>query len=169
MMSIAFRFIFFVLLQGLVMHQISNALSEFRYVQLVFYPLFISLLPIKMNTVQSLLLAFSMGLAIDFFYSSIGVHAAALVFTAYLKPLVVRQLQIQPSTLGRRGIRIIGIDLPVFVKMMAVLSLFHNLVYFNLLALSFSNFFHTLLLTFFSTLASLLLMLMYLLIFQPNQ
>lgn len=169
MMAIAVRFIFFVLLQGLVMHQLSNTLAEFRYVQLIFYPLFVVLLPIKMKTVQSMLLAFSMGLAIDFFYSSIGIHAAALVFTAYIKPFVIHQLQIQPTTSARRGIRIIGVELPMFIRLMTILMVIHNLVYFVLLAFSFSNFFHTLLLTFFSTIASLLLMLMYLLIFQPNQ
>ena len=168
-MAIAFRFIFFVLLQGLVMHQLSNTLAEFRYVQLIFYPLFVVLLPIKMKTVQSMLLAFSMGIAIDFFYSSIGIHAAALVFTAYIKPFVIHQLQIQPTTLGKRGIKIIGIEFPDFMRLMVVLTVVHNLVYFVLLAFSFSHFFHTLLLTFFSTIASLLLMLMYLLIFQPNQ
>lgn len=169
MISIAFRFVFFILLQGLVMHHLSNSLTEFRYVQLIFYPLFVFLLPLKMNTVQSMLLAFCVGIAVDFFYSSIGIHAAALVLTAYLKPFVVHQLQIQPTPLGRRGIRIIGIDLPEFIKLMVVLSLLHNLVYFILLAFSLSNFFHTLLITFFSTIASLLVMLMYLLIFQPNQ
>lgn len=169
MIPIGFRFVFFVLLQGLVMHHLSNALAEFRYVQLIFYPLFIFLLPLKMSTVQSMLLAFCVGIAVDFFYSSIGVHAAALVLTAYFKPFVVHQLQIQPTPLGRRGIRIIGIDLPDFIKLIVVLSLLHNLVYFILLAFSLSNFFHTLLLTFFSTIASLLVMLMYLLVFQPNQ
>lgn len=169
MISIAFRFIFFVLLQGLVMHQLSNTLAEFRYVQLIFYPLFVLLLPIKMKTVQSMLLAFSMGLAIDFFYSSIGIHAAALVFTAYIKPFVVHQLQIQPTTLGRGGIKIIDIEFPMFIRLMIILTFIHNLVYFLLLSFSFSNFFHTLLLTFFSSIASLLLMVMYLLIFQPKQ
>ena len=98
-----------------------------------------------MKTVQSMLLAFSMGLAIDFFYSSIGIHAAALVFTAYIKPFVIHQLQIQPTTLGRRGIKIIGIEFPEFMRLMVVLTVVHNLVYFILLAFSFSNFFHLLL------------------------
>lgn len=168
-MSIAFRFIFFVLLQGLVMHQLSNALADFRYIQLIFYPLFVLLLPLKMNTIQSMILAFSMGLIIDFFYSSIGIHAAALVVTAYLKPFFIHQMQVQRTTLGRKGIRIIGIELPIFIRLMVVLSLIHNLVYFMLVTFGFSNFLHTLLLTFFSTIASILLMLMYLLIFQPNQ
>lgn len=169
MMSIAFRFVFFVLIQGLVMHQVSNELAGFRYIHLIIYPLFVCLLPLKMNTIQGMLLAFTMGLLIDFFYSSVGVHAAALVLTAYLKPFVVYQMQIQQTTLGRRGIRIIGIEMPIFIRMMVVLTLVHNFTYFLLLAFSFSNFFHTLLLTFFSTIASLLLMLMYLLVFQPNQ
>lgn len=80
------RFVILVLLQGLVMSNI-NFLG---YINPYLYILFILLLPVNLDQTKVLLLAFLLGLSIDFFQDSGGVHAAACLVIAYLRPLFLR-------------------------------------------------------------------------------
>jgi hypothetical protein len=50
---------------------------------------FVLFLPIQMPKVMLLLLAFISGIAVDTFYDTIGVNAAAAVLLAYLRPYVL--------------------------------------------------------------------------------
>lgn len=56
------------------------------------YPIFIFLLPIKISHARLLLLSFGMGLTVDIFSNTGGIHAAASVFTAYLRPFLLNNL-----------------------------------------------------------------------------
>lgn len=49
------------------------------------YVAFILLLPIEINNLALMLIAFLLGFSIDIFYDSLGLHALALVFLAYLR------------------------------------------------------------------------------------
>lgn len=81
-----FRFIILVLLQVLVLNYI-NFLS---YINPYLYILFILLYPLKNNRVIFILLSFLLGLTIDMFLDSGGVHAAASVTIAFLRPFVLK-------------------------------------------------------------------------------
>lgn len=80
------RFVVLVLLQGLVFCNI-NFLG---YINPYLYILFIILLPVNLSQTKVILLGFLLGLSIDFFQDSGGVHAAACLVIAYLRPLVLR-------------------------------------------------------------------------------
>lgn len=80
------RFVVLVLLQGLVLCNI-NFLG---YINPYLYILFIILLPVNLSQTKVILLGFLLGLSIDFFQDSGGVHAAACLVIAYLRPLVLR-------------------------------------------------------------------------------
>jgi hypothetical protein len=65
-----------------------------RYISSAFvYPLIIILLPLSTSISVSLIIAFTVGLFIDFFYNSPGVHSGALVFTAFLRPYILKSFE----------------------------------------------------------------------------
>lgn len=80
------RFVFLVLLQALLL----NNIALFGYIVPYLYILFILRFPIGGN--RSLLLgsSFLLGLSIDIFLNSGGVHAAACVCMAYCRPFFLK-------------------------------------------------------------------------------
>ncbi len=81
-----FRFIILVLLQVLVL----NYINFLGYINPYLYILFILLYPLKNNRVVFILLSFFLGLTIDMFFDSGGVHAAAAVSIAFIRPFVLK-------------------------------------------------------------------------------
>lgn len=59
------------------------------------YPLFILLLPFDVKGWVLLVAAFFSGLAVDMFSDSMGMHAAASVFMAFMRPTVIRLISIK--------------------------------------------------------------------------
>ncbi len=80
------RFIVLILMQVLIFNQINL----FGFVTPYIYPLLILLLPFNINSVQKLFLAFVLGLCMDFFQNSGGIHAAATLVITYLRPFFLR-------------------------------------------------------------------------------
>ena len=87
------RFIFLVLLQGLVLQRIPNVMESYNQFEIFLYPIFIFLLPFKTPHPLLIALGFMVGISVDFFYDSPGVHASAGVFVAYIRPFVASILQ----------------------------------------------------------------------------
>ena len=85
------RFLGLFLVQVLIL---VNVEINSSYVNLYIYPLFLLLLPIRLQKVALLGIAFFVGISIDMFYDTAGVHAAACVFTAYIRSGVL--LVIEP-------------------------------------------------------------------------
>ena len=82
----AVRFIVLVLLQVVLLDHI-NFLG---YVNPYLYIFFILIYPLAGNKSLLILLSFLLGLSIDMFSSSGGIHAGASVFIAWIRPLVLK-------------------------------------------------------------------------------
>jgi len=80
------RFIVLVLVQTLVL----NNVNFLGYLNPYIYVLFIILFPIKNNRLLFLCLSFFLGLTIDLFLDSGGIHAAACVSIAYIRPVILK-------------------------------------------------------------------------------
>lgn len=80
------RFVLLILVQVLIL----NHFEIFGYVNPYIYPLLIILLPFNINSIQKLFLAFVLGICLDFFEDSGGIHTAATLVIAYLRPLFLR-------------------------------------------------------------------------------
>lgn len=80
------RFIFFLLIQVLVLNQIEIGFG----IQLMIYPLFILLLPVDMSVSALLLLAFLLGISIDAMSNTYGLHASSLLVVAYFRPIIFK-------------------------------------------------------------------------------
>lgn len=86
------RFMGLVAVQVLILKQLSLG----AYFSVLLYPLFIFFLPLQLATPYLVLLGFAVGLTVDVFYSSLGVHASAGAFSALARVLVF-------ATFGPRG------------------------------------------------------------------
>jgi len=82
--EVVLRILFFILLVLLQVLVFSN-MRIGAYVPYV-YVLFILIFPIKSDRSIFLFSSFLLGLSLDFFFSSGGVHAAACTIIAYIRP-----------------------------------------------------------------------------------
>lgn len=80
------RFIVLVLLQVLLLNNINLA----GYINPYLYIIFIILFPLDGNKGLLIFLAFLLGLSVDIFEDSGGVHAAACAFIAYIRPFILK-------------------------------------------------------------------------------
>lgn len=88
-----FRFILLWLMQVFVFKQVTLEHEYLRVFLVFIYPLFILLLPFRTPRYWVIVLGFVMGLAVDIFYDSPGIHASALTFMAFLRDWVFRWLE----------------------------------------------------------------------------
>lgn len=143
-------FILLVMIQILILNQvqISGYINPFMYI------LFILLLPVNSPAYALLILAFLMGVTIDVFSNSMGIHAFASVFIAYARPVVIRSVSIRDEELGDYpGLMQNGFSW--FLKYSAIIVFIHHLILFYLEVLTFSDFFNTLLRVFLSAFFSI--------------
>jgi len=133
------RFVILVLLQVLVLNQINF----FGYLDPYLYVLFILLLPFEVPGWILLLSSFFLGLSIDMFAGTSGIHTAASVFAAFARPGLIRFLEsskeIDPGM--EPGITNMGLGW-FFIYSISVIFL-HHLVLFYLEVFKFSGFFIT--------------------------
>ena len=80
------RFVLLLLFQVLVFYNINL----FGYINTYPYVLFIILFPVNANKNALLIASFSLGLLLDVFLNSGGVHAAACVILAFVRPYLFK-------------------------------------------------------------------------------
>jgi len=162
------RFIFLVLLQVLVFKRVTFSVEGFNYVSVIIYPIFILLLPHRTPHTLLVLLGFAMGLAVDVFYSSPGVHAAALVFTAFCRPFLLKIFEPRGGYNQNQSPTKSQIGINSFVFYAASLMALHMIVYFSIQAFSLVYIGEILLRTIFSFFPSLLFVIIYQYLFDPK-
>jgi hypothetical protein len=84
-------FVVLVLIQVTVLNQVEFS----GYANPYIYVLFVLLLPVNSPRYILLLSAFFVGIVIDIFTDSMGIHAAATVFIAYIRPSVIRMISVR--------------------------------------------------------------------------
>lgn len=84
-----FRFVLFL---GLQVYVLDNIPPLHRFIIPVIYFLFILWLPFSVSRFWLLLIGFFTGLSLDYFTMTPGLHAAACVLIAYLRPFIVNLL-----------------------------------------------------------------------------
>lgn len=162
------RLFFIFLLQVLVLKRINLSFSEFNYIFIYIYPLFILLLPIKVNRILQLTLALVLGLAVDMFYDSPGLHTAALVLTAYLKKSVLKFLEPVEGYTLESSLGMVKYGFNWFLIYSSLLLFVHLFVYFMLEAFAFQFMLGVLLRTVFSFIISQVLILLYMVLMRPK-
>jgi rod shape-determining protein MreD len=150
------RFVVLVLLQVLVLNniQISGFIIPYIYV------LFILLLPFETPGWLLLLGGFALGLSIDMFANTLGMHTAATVFMAFLRPYVLRMIAPRDDYETGSYPRIYYYGFEWFLKYTLILVFAHHFILFYIEVFRFSEFFSTLLRVLLSSLLSVILIIL---------
>ncbi len=138
------RFITLVLVQVFLL----NNINLYGYINPYIYLLFILLYPFNGNSTLLIIWSFFLGLSIDVFEDSGGVHAAASAFIAYLRPYILKfsfGLSYEYNV-----VKISKASVPEKLTYLAAMIFLHHLVLFMMEIFSFNHMFLVLKSTVFS-------------------
>ena len=163
------RFVALVLFQGLILRRLELTGGLWDYIHPMVYPLFIIMLPIRMPSTLVILLGFAVGMIMDVFYASLGIHAAATVFLGFIRKTVINAMEPRGgynlndtptrSSLGMRW----------WITYVAILMGIHQFFYFSVEAFTFVYIVDILLSTLFSFVVSMAFVYMIQLLFDPSE
>ena len=164
------RFCIIILLQVLILNKItlrwwSEPVGFPIFIPYV-YPLFILLLPFETPVWALLIMGFLLGVSIDSFMNTAGMHAFATILLAYLRTNVLSALL--PRNLSeyagqQPSIKSMG-WMP-FLVYSSFLIVLHHLVFFTIELWNFSNIGFLMLKVLASSVTSMLFIIVYLLLF----
>lgn len=120
------RFVLFFFLQVVILNQIEVGYG----VQIMIYPLAILLLPVEMNVMYIMVLAFSLGACIDSFSNTFGLHTSALLAMAYSRPIVFKLFAPRDGYENVVEASFFTMGRGWFVRSFGLLLLIHHLWYF---------------------------------------
>ncbi|AJR03333.1 hypothetical protein [Siansivirga zeaxanthinifaciens] len=152
---------FFLLVATQVL--ICNHINFLGYINPYIYILFIALFPVKNNRVIIICLSFLLGISVDLFQDSGGIHAAACVFIAYVRPVILKfsfGMMYEHQT-----VKFDSVDFGAKTAYLVILTLLHHLVLFSLEIFSISKIILVLQKTLFSSIFTILLCLVITIIF----
>ncbi len=133
-------FVVLALLQVLLFNQVnlSGFLNPYIYV------LFILLLPLSMAPYQVLLLSFLMGIVIDWFSNSLGLHASAAVVLGFFRLPVVHLITTREAEqVEYPGLKQTGMNW--FLLYVTILVFIHHFFLFSVEVFTFESFHRTIL------------------------
>ncbi len=164
------RFCIIVLLQVLILNKITlrwwSEPSGFPVFIPYVYPLFILLLPFETPVWALLIIGFILGLSVDTFMNTAGMHACATVLIAYLRTNVLSALLPRNlSEYSNQSPTIKSMGWMPFLVYSLFLIILHHFVFFTLELWNFSNFGFLLLKVVASSVTSMLFIIVYLLLF----
>jgi rod shape-determining protein MreD len=133
------RFIALVLVQVLIIKNIELG----RFINPFIYVLFIVILPFETPKWALLFIAFFLGITIDMFYDTAGLHAAACVFMAYIRPGVLKLFSPRDGYESGTQPSIQYLGIPWFLSYAGILVIAHHLILFYMEIFRFSEFFST--------------------------
>jgi len=149
------RFIVLLFVQVLVINQIELT----GYINPYLYIMFIMMLPINLNKHLVLLLSLLMGLSIDIFSNTVGMHISACLLIGFLRPYLLNVIA------PREGIEIVlsldirGLGISKFAVYASLMVVIHHFWLYLIESFSFLNIFDLLIRIILSAIATLLLIL----------
>ncbi len=154
-----FKFVILIFVQIVIL----NNLNLNGYINPYIYPLFIILLPLNISHWAILLLGLFTGITVGIFTNTAGIHGAATVFLAFMRPYILRFLSPRASE-DESEINLGTNNFGAYLLYISVCTLLHHIVFFYLEILNFSYPIYTLSKITFSTILSIFCMLIYSLI-----
>lgn len=151
-LNLTLLFLFLLLLQVLTL----NNIRLFGYVNPYLYIAFIFIYPFKKNRFPLLTLAFLLGLFVDFFSNSGGIHAFASLFIAFIR-LYFFKLVFQKN---EDDFDFFSLKEEAFGKVFnftIILTIIHHFLLFSLTNFSFYNFHYVLINVILSSIFTLIL------------
>ena len=158
-----FRFILLLAIQVVVF----NNMNFYGYISPFPYILYIILYPVNGNKTALIISSFVLGLLLDMFTNSGGVHATACLILAYFRPYVFKfsfGLSYEYQT-----VKLNDVVTPERFSFLLIATLLHHIILFTLEAFEFSFFFDVLLRTLLSATFTLLLSIIIIYLIKPNK
>jgi len=153
------RFIALVFIQVLIL----NHINFLGYINPYIYILFIALFPVKNNRVVLIMLSFILGITIDLFSDTGGIHAGASVFISYIRPVILK------SSFGmlyeHQSVKFNTVDLGSKLTYFTLITVIHHFVLFSLEIFSISKIILIFQKTLFSSIFTILLCILITIIF----
>ncbi|HLT32718.1 MAG TPA: hypothetical protein VKZ98_02925 [Aquaticitalea sp.] len=158
-----FRFIVLILVQALVL----NHINFFGFINPYPYILFIVLFPVNNNRTLFVFLAFLLGLGVDLFTDSGGIHAAACVTIAYIRPPI---LKFSFGTIyDYQTIKFNQTEMGSRLGYFAIITAIHHFLLFSLEVFNISDVIFILKKTLFSSIFTILLCIIITILFSPKR
>lgn len=145
-----FRFVVVILFQVLVLNNVMINGYMIPYI----YILFILLMPFETPRWVQLLSGFALGLAMDLFTGTLGMHTAASVLVAFVRPYLLQLLASRDGYEPETFPRIHYYGFLWFLKYAALIVVIHHLALFYLEVFQLKHFFSTLLRVILSSILS---------------
>ena len=139
-------FVILVLIQVMLLNQVQFS----GYLNPYIYVLFVMLMPLNSPKYIQLIMAFILGLIIDIFSNTLGIHSFATVLIAYLRPVIISSISLRDENKndypGLKQNKFLW-----FLYYSSIMVIIHHFTLFFLEIFSFHNFFLTLLRVFVSS------------------
>lgn len=148
----SFLFFFLLFLQVLIL----NNINFMGYINPYLYITFIFAYPLQNNRFPFLIFSFLLGLFVDFFTNSGGIHAFSILTTAYLRLFFVK-LYFKKLVADYSFFDIKTESFGKIFNYVVTLTVIHHFILFSLTNFSFHNFSKVLLNTLFSSIFTLIL------------
>lgn len=146
-------FVVVVLLQVLVL----NHILILRMISPYFYLLFLLLLPFDTPRAMLIFLGFLLGLSVDAFTNTLGVHSAVCVLIGFIRPGILNKISTRETRESVSAPRISTMSLNWFINYAIIFVAIHHILLFMLEAFTFHGFFFTLARAFLSGILSVIL------------
>ena len=162
------RFVLLLLLQVLVVKNINLDLGAGTYFHVFVYPLFIMLIPIATPRWILMMAGFLLGISIDLFYKSPGVHASALTFTAFARYFVLSYMEPREKYSVNFIPNADKLGINWFFTYASIILGIHLLFYYSVEFFTYIYIFDIFIRSLLSYLASIALIMMIMVIFNPK-
>lgn len=157
------RFVLLLLVQVII----CNHINFLGYINPYIYIIFIFLFPIREERLILLLVSFMLGMMVDLFSDSGGVHAAAAVSLAYARPILLK------SSFGmlydHQTIKFSTTEIGSLISYISLGTIIHHLVLFSLEIFNISNILLILKKTLFSSIFTIILSLLIIILFSRKR
>ncbi len=151
--SYILRFLFFVAVQVLILNQIELGFG----IQLMIYPLFLFLLPIEIKVVPLMFIAFFMGIIIDSFSNTYGLHASASVTFVFARNILLEIIQRKEKLDSLKEINVHNMGFVWQIKTFGLLLFVHYFWFFFFEMFKLNELFYVLQKTILSTAVSFII------------
>ena len=157
------RFVILLLLQVVI----CNNINFFGYINPYIYIIFIFLYPVKEDRLILLLVSFMLGMFVDMFSDSGGVHAAAAVCLAYARPILLK------SSFGmlyeHQSIKFTNTEVGSLISYVTFGTILHHLILFSLEIFNITDILLILKKTLFSSIFTIILSVLIIILFSRNR
>lgn len=162
------RFLGLVAVQTLLLKQLGQAV-EATYFNVLLYPLFILFLPLQMPAPFLVLLGFAVGITVDIFYGSPGIHASAGAFSGFARGIVVATFSPKGGFSQKELIfSPYHVSWQTYFRGAALFFFLHLFWYFSVDAFTFVYFGSIAIKTFFSWCLTMVFVVLYTVMFNPK-